>query len=72
MVHHDNDTIAAIATPPGVGGIGIIRISGPRSLTILQTLFRPFRPHETFPSHRLYYGTVNSHDNTVLDEVLAV
>lgn len=32
------DTIAAVATPPGIGGIGIIRISGPRALEIAQTL----------------------------------
>lgn len=35
------DTIAAIATPPGIGGIGIIRISGPKSFCIASCLFRP-------------------------------
>jgi len=71
VVHQDSDTIAAIATPPGVGGIGIIRISGPQALPILKTLFRPNLSHETFLSHRLYYGTVTAQDGTVLDEVLA-
>ena len=32
------DTIAAIATPPGTGGIGIVRLSGPQALTIAETL----------------------------------
>ncbi|HDO29934.1 MAG TPA: tRNA uridine-5-carboxymethylaminomethyl(34) synthesis GTPase MnmE, partial [Desulfobacteraceae bacterium] len=61
-----------MATPPGTGGIGIIRISGPRALTILQALFKPSRPHPFFKSHTLYYGTVSDRNGTVLDEVLAV
>ena len=37
----DRETIAAIATPPGSGGVGIVRISGPGSLAILKSMFRP-------------------------------
>ncbi|MEX1347430.1 MAG: hypothetical protein AB1Z31_06830, partial [Desulfobacterales bacterium] len=33
-------TIAAVATPPGIGGVGIIKISGPEALKIAATLFR--------------------------------
>ena len=36
-----NDTITAIATPPGEGGIGIIRISGEGALAIALALFHP-------------------------------
>ncbi|MCK5230264.1 MAG: hypothetical protein KAR13_08365, partial [Desulfobulbaceae bacterium] len=39
-------TIAAIATPPGPGGIGIVRISGPDSLNILKQLFHPRHPQK--------------------------
>lgn len=67
-----SDTIAAIATPPGTGGIGIIRISGPQALPILNRLFKPHKPHDSYTSHTLYYGTVNSKDGRMLDEVLAV
>lgn len=67
-----SDTIAAIATPPGTGGIGIIRISGPEAYEILQRLFKPYRPHPSFTSHFLYFGTVINRDGRVLDEVLAV
>ncbi len=67
-----SDTIAAIATPQGTGGIGIIRISGPEALHILQRLFKPYRSHHTFTSHTLYYGTVQNREGNVLDEVLAV
>jgi tRNA modification GTPase len=69
------DTIAAIATPPGPGGIGIIRISGPLSHDILTRIFKP-RQKKSFPpiiSHRLHYGwIVNPQDDTSVDEVLAV
>jgi tRNA modification GTPase len=66
------ETIAAIATAPGIGGIGIIRISGPDSGPILKRLFRPFRSRLVFESHKLYYGTVRTRSGEVLDEVLAV
>ncbi len=66
------DTIAAIATPPGTGGIGILRISGPLSRGILERLFRPHRHLSHFQSHKLYYGTLVDRHATVLDEVLAV
>jgi tRNA modification GTPase len=66
-------TIAAISTPPGAGGIGIIRMSGPKSLQILQTIFKPRRLSCPFESHHLYYGwIVQPTDGKVLDEVLAV
>ncbi len=69
----NNDTIAAISTPPGAGGIGIIRMSGALSLTFLQTIFQPADSTCCFESHHLYYGRVVHPDSDrVLDEVLAV
>ncbi|HDG97750.1 MAG: tRNA uridine-5-carboxymethylaminomethyl(34) synthesis GTPase MnmE, partial [Deltaproteobacteria bacterium] len=66
------DTIAAIATPIGQAGIGIIRISGPESLSILKRIFRPHRPINHFKSHRLYLGHVfDPSTGLCLDEVLA-
>ena len=69
-----NDTIAAIATPPGIGGVGIVRLSGPEALEIALKLFqRPARRaadsggfHDRSTqsvdwqpeSHRLYYGHI--------------
>jgi len=69
------ETIAAIATPPGPGGIGIIRISGSKSFDILTQLFRPHQNKGTqkLVSHRLHYGwIVNPQDGSPVDEVLAV
>jgi tRNA modification GTPase len=65
------DTIAAIATPPGTGAIGIIRVSGPRSRDIASLIFRPSNKTEGFNSHRLYHGDIISPDTgRVIDEVL--
>ncbi|MBW2467640.1 MAG: tRNA uridine-5-carboxymethylaminomethyl(34) synthesis GTPase MnmE [Deltaproteobacteria bacterium] len=69
------ETIAAIATPPGPGGIGIIRISGPLAIQIFQKLFLP--RYKTAPqkydSHRMYYGWIMDHDRgSPVDEVLGV
>ena len=72
-----NDTIAAIATPFGSGGIGVIRISGPKAFDISATLFsktkaRPQRC-ENLESHRVCHGYVfDLDDNAVIDEVLLI
>ncbi|MBU0909565.1 MAG: hypothetical protein KJ717_08345, partial [Proteobacteria bacterium] len=66
-------TIAAIATPPGPGGIGIIRISGSQALPILTSLFSPNCKTTEYRSHRLYYGWIkNPETNQPIDEVMAV
>ncbi|MCX5841523.1 MAG: tRNA uridine-5-carboxymethylaminomethyl(34) synthesis GTPase MnmE [Deltaproteobacteria bacterium] len=65
------DTIAAIATPPGIGGIGIIRISGPKSEDIARLLFRSSQPAVDLKSHHLCHGHVISvTSDKILDEVL--
>ena len=67
------DTIAAIATAPGQGGIGIIRISGPESEKILKKIFRPAGLKETYgwKSHFLMYGRITD-GAEILDECMAV
>lgn len=78
----DGDTITAIATPIGSGGIGIIRISGDRSIDIAKSLFTKGKiPHpesdrrflDQLPSHRLSHGYIYDMQNQELvDEVLLV
>ena len=64
------DTIAAIATPPGIGGVGLIRVSGPTAEGIAQRLFRPL-PRGNFLSHHLYHGKIIAPTTgAILDEVL--
>ena len=65
------DTIAALATPLGQAGIGIIRLSGPLSEKIARTIFRPAKPVGSLQSHRLYFGNVvDPFSGHVVDEVL--
>ena len=53
------DTIAAIATAPGNGGIGIVRLSGPDAEKILNQIFVPAGKKDAFPeSHRMVYGKI--------------
>ncbi len=78
----NTDTIAAIATPFGSGGIGIIKISGENALTIAASIFqRSLQPSSgsretglnasSLTSHRLYHGhIINPVNRKILDETL--
>lgn len=74
-VNTPDDTIAAVATPPGVGGIGIVRLSGADAFTVALAIFRAAGSHGRStppPSRLLTYGhVVNPADGDVVDEVLA-
>ncbi len=65
------DTIVAPATPPGEGGIGIVRLSGSDSQALLGKVFSGHKV-AAMQSHRLYHGHLQRPDGTVVDEVLAV
>jgi tRNA modification GTPase len=52
------DTIAAIATPPGEGGIGIVRVSGEQAFPIAERLFRRRGGSKPLQSHRAYFGVI--------------
>jgi tRNA modification GTPase len=67
-----DDTIAAIATPPGAGGIGVVRLSGQRCATIADVVFAGARPAHQWRSHRLYHGRIVDDAGVVLDDALAV
>lgn len=66
-----DDTIAAIATAPGEGGIGIIRISGEKSLQVAQSIFKSKsgKMIKDYNARTLIYGTVVGNEK-VIDEVL--
>ncbi len=67
----DQDTIAAIATPIGQAGIGIIRVSGPLSLEIAGKIFRPKNPTPVLKSRHLYLGhLLDPSSENAIDEVL--
>lgn len=62
-------TIAAISTPIGQGGIGIIRISGEKSLEIINKIFKPKNNSKEFRSYIIRYGHIYD-ENELIDEVL--
>ena len=63
-----DDTIVALATPPGVGAIGVIRLSGKKSFDIINQLF-PSKDLKNQSSHTLHVGYI-VHNNKILDEVV--
>ena len=63
------DTIVALATPAGVGAIGVIRLSGDRAIEIVNAVFKP-KDLSTQPTHTIHYGRIES-AGRVYDEVVA-
>ncbi len=66
-----DDTIAAVSTPPGTSGIGIVRLSGVDALSIIEKLFVPVRKNKPLRSHAVHYGHIVFENETV-DEVLVM
>jgi tRNA modification GTPase len=69
---YQEDTITAIATPIGEGGVAIVRISGPDSEKAVRALFvRPSQKDGKLQSHMLYQGSIRDpHTDLILDQVL--
>lgn len=68
-----DDTIVALATPPGIGALGVIRVSGNRSIEIMNNLF-PSKDLLKQPSHTLHVGflknNIEGNTDKILDEVV--
>lgn len=73
MILTETDTIVAISTPFGIGGLGIVRMSGERALSIAEKIFKPKNPKKivsqlsTFTTH---LGYIIDNDGVIIDEVL--
>ncbi len=68
-----NETICAISTAPGCGGIAVVRISGPEALAICDTIFKPHNPAKSLLTQKAYtlcYGSIQQGEET-LDDVMA-
>ena len=61
------DTIAAIATPAGTGGISVIRISGPEAIKIADNVFVGSIALAKVPSHRVLYGKIKKYQIQIPD-----
>ncbi|OQW47752.1 MAG: hypothetical protein A4S09_14435 [Proteobacteria bacterium SG_bin7] len=65
----DEDTICALSTPEGHGGIAVIRLSGTKAVPVARRLCT-FLP-DVLESHRVYYGMIRGHEDvSLIDEVL--
>ena len=65
--HYDSDTIVAQATPPGRGGIGVVRVSGPLVTTIAESLLG-----ECPKPRQVFYGDFCDKKHTLIDQGIAL
>ncbi|MEM8895820.1 MAG: tRNA uridine-5-carboxymethylaminomethyl(34) synthesis GTPase MnmE, partial [Bacteroidota bacterium] len=63
-----NDTIVALSTPPGVGAIGVVRLSGNDAIIVTNKVFKGTEL-TTVASHTIHFGTIRD-GNQIIDEVL--
>ncbi|MFK7810601.1 MAG: tRNA uridine-5-carboxymethylaminomethyl(34) synthesis GTPase MnmE, partial [Saprospiraceae bacterium] len=68
--HNLSDTIVALATPPGAGAIGVIRLSGLDAIRIVDAVFNG-KDLQKQNSHTIHFGTIRNEEGNILDEVLA-
>lgn len=72
-VPFEEETIAAISTPFGESGVGIVRLSGPRAESIVLHLFKPKKEFTRFISHFFHYGEIiDPRTKRPVDETLVV
>ena len=70
-----NDTICAMSTPPGISAIAVIRISGPKAVSISSSLFRSPKASftvEKFDTHTAHFGFFATSDEVIDEVVLTV
>jgi tRNA modification GTPase len=65
---HQEDTIVALATPNGIGAIGVIRLSGPKAIIIINSVFKG-KNLEQQNTHTIHFGTIRDGEK-IVDEVL--
>jgi tRNA modification GTPase len=66
-----SDTIAAVSTPMGIGGIAIIRVSGPEAESVTRKVFRPGKAKFPLESHKMHFGrVVDPETGNMIDQVL--
>ena len=68
-----NDTICAVSTAPGVGGIAVIRVSGKEAIPITNDIFVGIKKNMSLFSQKAYtlaYGSILDEENRLIDEVI--
>lgn len=69
---YETDTITAIATPIGEGGLSVIRLSGPRAIELAATGFRGKHPLTEAPTQTAHFGTVVDEQGLAIDQVVVL
>jgi tRNA modification GTPase len=70
MLEKFKDTIVAVATPPGVGAINVIRVSGEGSLQAVDKIFSSNKNLWEVPTHTVHYGRIIDTEGETVDDVL--
>lgn len=70
MNNFTEDTIAAVATPSGIGAISVIRISGPDSFSAADKIFYGKTQLSAAASHTIHYGNILDYNSELVDDVL--
>lgn len=70
MNNFNEDTIVALATPSGVGAISVIRVSGPNSISVVDSVFKGKLKLVSAKSHTIHYGEIVNTDGKLIDDVL--
>ncbi len=70
LLSQNEDTIVALATPPGKGAISVIRVSGPQSIPAVDKIFRGKIGLMQCASHTIHYGKIFDNNSELIDDVL--
>ncbi|MCX7874917.1 MAG: tRNA uridine-5-carboxymethylaminomethyl(34) synthesis GTPase MnmE [Melioribacteraceae bacterium] len=70
MFTQDEDTIVALATAPGVGAISVIRVSGEKSIELVDKIFLGKIKLIQAHTHTIHYGRISDSNNDLIDDVL--
>ncbi|MDE6383170.1 MAG: tRNA uridine-5-carboxymethylaminomethyl(34) synthesis GTPase MnmE [Paramuribaculum sp.] len=66
---HTQDTICAISTAPGIGGIAVIRVSGPTAIQIVKKVWKG-QPIVDMPTHTVHLGSIVETDGSAIDQAV--
>ena len=67
-MEYKGDTISAISTPAGVGGISVLRVSGTKAIEVVDSIFHSKKSIKDIPSHKAAFGRITD-DEQLIDEV---
>ena len=70
MIGYNDDTICAISTPSGVGGIAVVRISGNKAIEIVDKIWRG-KSIDSMATHTVHLGQIIDEDGNALDQAVA-